>query len=986
MAALAPGILLKLLNGMNTGTKPTSEHRNSLLQVTDIVPADLDEKSLWPTQGFFIKVSDSSHSIYASLPSEQDDIVLSNKMQLGQFIYVDHLEPGSPVPIIKGAKPLPGRHPFMGTPEPLMGLRERGEQKSNSKASASSRRGSWGLGKSGVEDGISSPFVLKPVPLDFDQCTPVKERQARALSSHPMSPMIRGRAGKDGGNSSATGIRCSYGGGILGKMLDSKGESPALLRKSCVVPSSNGKFPRSRSVCEREPRIPISPFNSAVGTFSLKDIKSSTPPPRLRNTKIATQLNMAGESQNSSSNTKSSNQPQHVNNISPENNKSTCLSMNLPGKLSILGKEAVQQREMAQKIALQALRDASATEALVRSLKMFSNLTKSAKAENPSACFDKFLEFHHQIAQAVAEMVSLQAATSTEMSHNSVGIKRKDKEEDNNPSVLNEITHNSANHTELNSSKRRSALHKSVTGNSEKSEEKTATASGIGKLLRSSSFLEKALETGLKKQKGKKSADGEAQKVPQSLILKVINWIEVEQSDSNFEDRTVFAMEIGCMWMRRIRLRPNSLITTVTTPIGSSSSPAFREPILYIFRKRRTHAQGLFQFLRTHRRSLTTAAAVSPSNPRAPFDCVEGVDIDDVSNKSSKVVLKGMNYSELEKWVQSHGYRPGQALMLWKRLYGDNIWAHHSDELEGLNKDFKSMLSENAEFKALSLKEIITASDGTKKILFKLEDDLIIETVVIPSDSGRNTVCVSSQVGCAMNCQFCFTGRMGLTRNLTAAEIVEQAVFARRLLTSEVGSITNVVFMGMGEPFQNIDNVIKALDIMVHDQGLHFSPRKITVSTSGLVPQLRRFLKESNCGLAVSLNATTDEVRNWIMPINRKYKLDLLLQTLREELRFKHKYNMEDARRLVDLVQGIPCKINLISFNSHCGSQFRPTRDEKMVEFRNFLAKAGCTVLLRPSRGDDQMAACGQLGNPGPVRAPVLRVPEKFRTALEVSA
>uniref|UniRef100_A0A803PF88 Uncharacterized protein n=1 Tax=Cannabis sativa TaxID=3483 RepID=A0A803PF88_CANSA len=591
MAALAPGILLKLLNGMNTGTKPTSEHRNSLLQVTDIVPADLDEKSLWPTQGFFIKVSDSSHSIYASLPSEQDDIVLSNKMQLGQFIYVDHLEPGSPVPIIKGAKPLPGRHPFMGTPEPLMGLRERGEQKSNSKASASSRRGSWGLGKNGVEDGISSPFVLKPVPLDFDQCTPVKERQARALSSHPMSPMIRGRAGKDGGNSSATGIRCSYGGGILGKMLDSKGESPALLRKSCVVPSSNGKFPRSRSVCEREPRIPISPFNSA-------DIKSSTPPPRLRNTKIATQLNMAGESQNSSSNTKSSNQPQHVNNISPDNNKSTCLSMNLPGKLSILGKEAVQQREMAQKIALQALRDASATEALVRSLKMFSNLTKSAKAENPSACFDKFLEFHHQIVQAVAEMVSLQAATSTEMSQNSVGIKRKDKEEDNNPSVLNEITHNSANHTELNSSKRRSALHKSVTGNSEKSEEKTATASGIGKLLRSSSvkkasserktcssstplgklsldsiaendenskpgsssssscglsnttiklgkqietesgnwfmeFLEKALETGLKKQKGKKSADGEAQKVPQSLILKVINWIEVEQSDSS---------------------------------------------------------------------------------------------------------------------------------------------------------------------------------------------------------------------------------------------------------------------------------------------------------------------------------------------------------------------------------------------------------------------------------------------------------------------
>ncbi|KAJ1422850.1 Aldolase-type TIM barrel, partial [Sesbania bispinosa] len=193
-----------------------------------------------------------------------------------------------------------------------------------------------------------------------------------------------------------------------------------------------------------------------------------------------------------------------------------------------------------------------------------------------------------------------------------------------------------------------------------------------------------------------------------------------------------------------------------------------------------------------------------------------------------------------KKWVQSHGYRPGQAMMLWKRMYGNNIWAHHIDELEGLNKDFKKMLSENAEFKALALKEIHTASDGTRKILFTLDDGLIIETVVIPCDRGRTTV-------------------MGLKRHLTAAEIVEQAVFARRLLTSDFGSITNVVFMGMGEPLHNVDNVIKAADIMVDEQGLHFSPRKVTVSTSGLVPQLRRFLHESNCALAVSLNATTDE-------------------------------------------------------------------------------------------------------------------------------
>ncbi|RVX10401.1 Dual-specificity RNA methyltransferase RlmN [Vitis vinifera] len=314
----------------------------------------------------------------------------------------------------------------------------------------------------------------------------------------------------------------------------------------------------------------------------------------------------------------------------------------------------------------------------------------------------------------------------------------------------------------------------------------------------------------------------------------------------------------------------------------------------------------------------------------------------------------------------------------------------------GLNKDFKSMLSEHAEFKALTLKDSIKASDGTRKllgfhenllidfgthrrlqILFTLDDGLVIETVIIPCDRGRNTV-------------------MGLTRHLTAAEIVEQAVYARRLFSSEVGSITNVVFMGMGEPFHNIESVIKAADIMVHDQGLHFSPRKVTVSTSGLVPQLKHFLRESNCALAVSLNATTDEVRNWVMPINRKYNLSLLLQTLREELRSKHNYkvlfeyvmlagvndSLEDARRLIGLVQGIPCKVNLISFNPHCGSQFKPTSEEKIIEFRNILAEAGCIVFLRPSRGDDQMAACGQLGKPGQVQAPLLRVPAKFQSAL----
>ena len=260
MATLAPGIVLKLLNGLNTGVKPTSEHRSSLLQVTDIVPADLDEKNLIPKQGFYIKVSDSSHSIYASLPSDQNDVVLSNKMQLGQFIYVDCLEPGSPVPVLRGAKPLPGRHPLVGTPEPLLGLRAQ-------KPSSVPRRGSWG-NNGGGGDGVSvsSPMVFKPVNLDFDQCTPVKARNGGFQHVAMSSPLVRGKVGREGTPVSA--VRCSVGGGLLAKMSDVKGESPALMRKSCVLLSSNGKFSRSKSVSEREHRIPAaSPFKSAVGTF-----------------------------------------------------------------------------------------------------------------------------------------------------------------------------------------------------------------------------------------------------------------------------------------------------------------------------------------------------------------------------------------------------------------------------------------------------------------------------------------------------------------------------------------------------------------------------------------------------------------------------------------------------------------------------------------------------------------------------------------------
>ncbi|XP_030511540.1 uncharacterized protein LOC115725986 [Rhodamnia argentea] len=568
MSTLAPGILMKLLNGMNTGVKPTSEHRSSLLQVTDIVPADLDEKNLWPKHGFYIKISDSSHSIYASLPSEQDDFVLSNKMQLGQFVYIDRLEPGSPVPLIKGARPLPGRHPLVGTPEPIMGLREKGERndltKSVSRVS-SCRRGSWGKGPGGGGDSLSSPMALKPVPLDFDQCTPVKERASSSARNLSVSPLIRGRLVRDVG--SGMGIRSSVGGGLLAKMVDTKGESLALLRKSCITPAA--KFPRSRSACDRDARVTVTSFNSA-------EKKSATPPPSMRKVRGVSALNADGDGHTPSMPKASSKSQALFANLSGDNS-GTSLPMNLPGKLSILGKEAVSQRETAQKIALQALRDASATETVVRSLKMFSNLSRSARADAPAACFDKFLEFHQQILQAVSDMVSIQAAT--DMAQNK-DLLDKDKEPEQDCQILHEIADNSmelSRHSDQSSSRRRNPLCKSVAAIpdrggkilksianpkfplerripstplskialesiGENDENKKPASCGLsntiklGKQIEAEAgkwfmdFLEKALEAGLKKSKG--AGDGDAKKVPQSLIVKVINWIEVEQCDS----------------------------------------------------------------------------------------------------------------------------------------------------------------------------------------------------------------------------------------------------------------------------------------------------------------------------------------------------------------------------------------------------------------------------------------------------------------------
>ncbi|KAI4965756.1 hypothetical protein ZWY2020_050929, partial [Hordeum vulgare] len=234
---------------------------------------------------------------------------------------------------------------------------------------------------------------------------------------------------------------------------------------------------------------------------------------------------------------------------------------------------------------------------------------------------------------------------------------------------------------------------------------------------------------------------------------------------------------------------------------------------------------------------------------------------------------------------------------------------------QGLNKDLRKMISDHADLKALTVKDIITASDGTRKMLS------VIETVVILSARGRTTVCVSSQVGCAMNCQFCFTGRMGLRKHLSTAEIVEQAVFARKLFSDEFGSITNV-------PLHNVDNVIKASSIMVDEQGLQFSPRRL------LYPQVEL-----------------------IMPINRKYNLSTLLGTLREELCLRPKSIVLFEYVMLAGVNDragswYSCKINS-SLSIPIASQFKPTPGEKIIEFRNMLIQSGLTAMVRLSRGED---------------------------------
>ncbi|RKG54474.1 23S rRNA (adenine(2503)-C(2))-methyltransferase RlmN [Corallococcus sp. AB011P] len=324
------------------------------------------------------------------------------------------------------------------------------------------------------------------------------------------------------------------------------------------------------------------------------------------------------------------------------------------------------------------------------------------------------------------------------------------------------------------------------------------------------------------------------------------------------------------------------------------------------------------------------------------------------------------------------GERPFRAAQLYRWLHQRG--ATSFDEMTDLSKALREKLRVKAEIVPL-VKDLEQRSvDGTIKYRFKTRDGRFIESVYMPAED-RKTLCVSTQVGCAMACSFCMTGTLGLKRNLTAGEIVAQVHAVNREVRRNesletLRPLTNLVFMGMGEPLHNFENLKTALAILQSEEGPNFSHRHITVSTVGLVPMIERFGQETDVKLAISLNASTDEQRSQTMPVNRKWNIQALLDAcrkfpLRQGRRITFEYVLlkgfndsdEDAHRLKELLRDIPAKVNLIPYNENPGLGFQTTGEQRAEEFRAILAEAHVAAYIRKNRGRDIAGACGQLAN-----------------------
>lgn len=329
-----------------------------------------------------------------------------------------------------------------------------------------------------------------------------------------------------------------------------------------------------------------------------------------------------------------------------------------------------------------------------------------------------------------------------------------------------------------------------------------------------------------------------------------------------------------------------------------------------------------------------------------------------------------MALSELNGWASSLGFEPFRARQIFRWLCRSDVTSF--DQMTNLQKELRQRLSGLSYISSLHPKKIERAQDGTRKFLFALSDGNHIESVLIP-ERGHHTLCLSSQVGCAMGCRFCLTGRGGFKRNLKTSEIVNQVLAVQgALLPGE--KLTNLVFMGMGEPLANYENIIKSLQILVADEGCGFSSRKVTVSTCGLIPQMEKLGRAITVNLAISLHAPDNETRSFLMPVNRTYPLEALIDACRrfplpQRRMITFEYLLisgindfpKQARALARLLRDVRAKINLIPFNTYPGSEFNPSPPENILAFQQILVKSHYTAIIRQSKGAGISAACGQL-------------------------
>ena len=356
-----------------------------------------------------------------------------------------------------------------------------------------------------------------------------------------------------------------------------------------------------------------------------------------------------------------------------------------------------------------------------------------------------------------------------------------------------------------------------------------------------------------------------------------------------------------------------------------------------------------------------TADATAPLLPMAP----------------DRTNLVGLDRAELIAAMATIGAPKFRANQLWQWIY--NKGATEFDAMTSLSKSFRAELAERFVVRRPETTRDLASIDGTRKWLLKFPDGQEVETVHIPEED-RGTLCVSSQVGCTLTCKFCHTGTQKLVRNLTAAEIVGQVMHARDRLeewTAAEGEhkLTNIVMMGMGEPLYNYENVSKALKIVMDNEGISLSKRRITLSTAGVVPMIEQCGEELGVNLAISLHAVTDELRDVIVPINKKYPIAQLLDACRtypgssNARRITFEYVMlkdvndspAEARELVRLLAGIPAKVNLIPFNAWPGAPFEVSSDAAIKVFADIVNAAGYSSPVRRPRGADILAACGQL-------------------------